>query len=282
MPIPDQLKHLAGLGMVIPDHEWAAHCLRHIGYHRLSSYWRPFQVKPTAGSGSIFREGVDFGDIIEHYAFDGRLRSKLAYALGQIEVSVRASWAGHLIGESGNQAHLDSALFRAERYQQHLGDLEQSYERTAEWYSPTWDDATIWEVAEVMSLGQLSKWYNAILLRRIRNAIGRPYQLNHGILSSILFNMAHLRNICAHHGRLWNRNLYTGLRVPNALAAYCNGEATEGLYNRLVIIAFLMSIIDPRGSWKSELAGLMQTHPAIDKQRMGFPDSWRGMDFWQG
>ena len=281
MTVSDQLNHLAGLGMVIPDRAWAVHCLRHIGYHRLSSYWRPFEVQSTASSGPTFRESIQFNDIVEHYVFDGRLRSTLAYALGQIEVSARALWADHLAHEGGAQAHLDPALFTRERYPQHLDDLKQSYRITTERNSPEWDDATIWEVAEAMSFGRLSKWYNAIFLRRIRNAIANQYGMNHVILSSILFNLAHLRNICAHHGRLWNRNLYTGLRIPRALAAYCSVEATEGLYNRLVIIAFLMNVIDPRGSWKSEVAGLLEAHPTIDKSLMGFPVGWREMDFWR-
>lgn len=105
--------------------------------------------------------------------------------------------------------------------------------------------------------------------------------MNHIALSSILFNMAHLRNICAHHGRLWNRNLYTGLRIPNSLAVYCNAGAKDGLYNRLVIIAYLMGVIDPRGYWKSELADLMEAYPDIAKDRMGFPNNWEDMEFWQ-
>jgi abortive infection bacteriophage resistance protein len=267
--------------MAVPDRQWAAHCLLHIGYYRLSSYWRPFQAQSLAGNGSTFREGAEFGDVIEHYKFDGYLRSTLAEALGQIEVSARALWAGHLADEGGDQAHLKPALFTGERYWQHLDDLKQSYRRTAEWQSPEWDDATIWEVAEAMSFGQLSKWYNAILLRRIRNEIAQHHRMNHVVLSSILFNMAHLRNICAHHGRLWNRNFYTGLRIPNALAKYCNEGAKERLYNRLVMITHLMGVIDLPEYWKGELVDLMASYPAISKESMGFLDNWKEMEFWR-
>ena len=281
MPISDQLNRLAELGLAIPDREQAAHSLRHIGYHRLSSYWRPFQVQSTGGNDHTFRSGVEFGDVMEHYNFDGALRSTVAEALGQIEVSARALWAGHLASAGGDQAHLNPALFSGPEYERKLDALQQNYERTAEPDSRDWRDATIWEITEAMSFGQLSRWYLDISARRTRNAIARHYRMNHIVLSSILFNMAHLRNICAHHGRLWNRNLYTGLRIPNALAAYCNLAAKEGIYNRLVIIAYLMDIIAPRDCWPSKLQALLDEYPGIPKDRMGFPHGWEEIPFWQ-
>ena len=281
MSVCSQLNRLADMGMAIPDREQAAHSLLHIGLHRLSNYWQPFQVRPEGGRERNFRAGTEFGHVIAHYSFDRHLRSTIADALGQIEVSARALWAGHLTEEGGDQSHLNPALFTGHDYQEKLEELRQNYQRTAEPGGHEWNDATIWEITEAMSFGQLSRWYNAILLRRTRNAIARHYQLNHRMLSSILFNMAHLRNICAHHGRLWNRNLYTGLRIPNFLAAYCNPEAEDGLYDRLVIIAYLMDVIDPRGYWKSGLVDLMVSYPAISKDRMGFPENWEIMDFWQ-
>ena len=279
MPITNQLNRLASMGMAIPDRRWAAQRLRHIGHHRLSRYWQPFEIK--TGASPAFQPGTTFDDVMALYSFDGQLRSTLAHAMGQIEVSVRALWADHLAVEGGDQAHLDPALFSQQRYRQHLDELKQTYGRTAEWSSPKWESATIWEATDAMSFGQLSKWYNAIFHRRIRNAIAREYQLNPAVLSSILFNLSHLRNICAHHGRLWNRSLYTGLRIPRALAAHCNYHAQDGLYNRLVVTSHLTHIIDPRGDWKSALVELIENNTTISKERMGFPANWRQMQFWQ-
>ena len=282
MPTPDQqLDHLIGLGLVISDREQAVHSLRHIGYHRLSSYWQPFQIHSNGNRDCAFRNGVGFSDVLEHYRFDGYLRSTLTEALGQIEVSARALWASHLADAGGDKAHLDPRLFTGREYRKNLPELEQSYQRNAERGSPNWRDATVWRVTETMSFGHLSKWYESISVRPIRNDIARRYGLNQRILSSALHNMAHLRNICAHHGRLWNRNLYTGLRIPNALAAYCNAAAAEGLYNRLVIVAYLMDVIDPGDYWKTGLVDLMTSYPRVSKDRMGFPNNWEDMVFWR-
>ena len=281
MSISDQLNDLVRLGMVISDREEAAHTLRHIGYHRLSGYWQPFLIQTAAGGEHNFRGGADFRDVIEHYNFDGYLRSSLAEALGHIEVSARALWSSHLADFGGDKAHLMQGLFHGPQYRKNLPALEQSYQRTVERGSPIWRDASVWQVTEAMSFGDLSKWYKTISARHIRTAIAAHYGLNQRIFSSALYNLTHLRNICAHHGRLWNRNLSAGLRLPQTLMAYCNREASEGLYNRLVIVAYLMRIIDPRDYWKSELVDLMVAYPGISKDRMGFPENWEDMEFWQ-
>ena len=266
--------------MAVPDRDQAAHNLIHIGFHRLSGYWQPFLIRSDDSRNLTFRAGTEFSDVIAHYTFDGRLRSLLSDALGNVEVSARALWAGHLANEGGDKAHLDPALFAGQYHQKKLDELRENYQRTAEPSGSDWSDATIWEATEAMSFGQLSRWYNDIAARRTRNAIARHYQLNNRMLSSILFNMAHLRNICAHHGRLWNRNLYTGLRIPKALTAYCNhGEPTK-LYNRLVIIAYLMDIISPGSGWKQSIPALLDEYSYMPLDRMGFPVGWRRLGFW--
>ncbi len=281
MSIYDQLSHLVDLGMAVPDWEQAAHNLRHIGYHRLSGYWQPFHVQPASGGKYAFQNGTDFRDIIEHYRFDGYLRTTLAEALGHIEVSARALWASRLADAGGDKAHLNPRLFAAKQYRDNLRELERGYRKTAERGSPNWRDASVWEVTEAMSFGDLSKWYKTISTRRIRTEIAGHYGLNQRIFSSVLYNLTQLRNICAHHGRLWNRNLSAGLRIPHSLAEYCNTEAEDGLYNRLVIVAYLVSLIDAQGFWKSELVDLMTSYPRVSKDRMGFPDNWDDMEFWR-
>ena len=62
----------------------------------------------------------------------------------------------------------------------------------------------IWMVAEIMSLGQLSKWMGNLKLRTDRSAIAKPYGLDESVLVSLAHHLTYVRNICAHHGRLWN------------------------------------------------------------------------------
>lgn len=43
----------------------------------------------------------------------------------------------------------------------------------------------------------------------------------------------------------------------------------------------MVSIIDPEGHWKSDLTDLMAACPGLSKDRMGFPQNWHNLEFWQ-
>ena len=283
MSISEQLDRLARQGMAIPDREQAAHCLRHIGCYRLRSYWHPFAVRGAGGDDYIFREGTAFPEVIALYDFDRRLRALLADALGAIEVSVRAQWVHYLANDpnGGPLAHLNPALFDPGEYAGNLSELKRNYLQIARPEATNWDAAPIWEVAEAMSFGQLSKWYQSISVKSIRSAIAGHYRTNHIVLVSLLHNMTILRNVCAHHARLWNRTLPAGFRIPRAWAACCNPSQPARLYNRLVIIAGLMDIISPAGRWPRRLLALLDEYPRIATARMGFPERWRWLSCWQ-
>lgn len=272
--------------MAVSDRELAAHSLYHIGYHRLSSYWQTFVNLDAPREGApgefLFNAGAAFNDVIGLYDFDHCLRLLLTDALSRIEISGRSQWVNQLVNcpDGGSLAHFNPALFDSRQYRQNLDELEQSYRKITATHAPDWTTAPVWEVAEVMSFGQLSKWYNSISIRSIRNAISGHYAVNHKIFSSLLYNMTHLRNTCAHHNLLWNRSFNAGLKIPKSLIKYCNDDAKDRLYNRLVIIAYLMDFIEPSARWKAELASLFEAHPTVSIDRMGFPDNWRAMQFW--
>lgn len=282
MSISEQLDRLAQQGMAIPDREQAAHCLRHIGYHRLRGYWHPFAIQRGAGD-YVFREGTTFPEVIARYDFDRRLRALLADALGVIEVSVRAQWVHYLSNDpnGGPRAHLNPALFDHSEYTRNLAELKQNYLRISPPDAAHWDTAPIWEVADTMSFGKLSKWYKSISAKHIRRAIAGNYQINHNVLVSLLYNMTLVRNICAHHSRLWNLAFSAGLQIPHAWDDYCNDSQRARLYNRLVIIAGLMDIISPARRWPRRLLALLDEYPYIPTDQMGFPERWRRLSCWQ-
>ena len=151
MSISEQLDRLAQQGMAIPDREQAAHCLRHIGYHRLRGYWHPFAIRGAGAGDYVFREGTTFPEVIALYDFDRRLRALLADALGVIEVSVRAQWVHYLSNDpnGGPRAHLNPALFDHGEYTRNLAELKRNYLRIVPPRRATnWDTAPIWEVAD--------------------------------------------------------------------------------------------------------------------------------------
>jgi abortive infection bacteriophage resistance protein len=138
--------------------------------------------------------------------------------------------------------------------------------------------------AEVISLGQLSKWLGNLKLRVDRQAIAKPYGLDEKILVSLAHHITYVRNICAHHGRLWNKQFTVTMTIPNSPAALklaMNPATDRRLYNTLAVLGYLMGIVAPGSDWRSQLAELINSCPLAATNAMGFPENWKNVPAWK-
>jgi abortive infection bacteriophage resistance protein len=95
-----------------------------------------------------------------------------------------------------------------------------------------------------------------------------------------------IRNICAHHARLWNRELgirpelpkKTGFSWPLALLQQAQHPR---IFSVLCILNHLMRQVSPHTSWDRRLRDLMQEFPNVNQRAMGFPQDWHQDPFWQ-
>ena len=141
----------------------------------------------------------------------------------------------------------------------------------------------VWAVCEVMSLGLLSRWYNTLKPMPTRRAIASVYGVDEGVLQSWLHHLSLVRNVCAHHSRLWNRDFSITPKDPRSKPRHLHGEFITGsrkLYNSLVILLHFMDIIAPQHHWRTRLKDLIALHAAPVKA-MDFPHDWRERPIWQ-
>jgi abortive infection bacteriophage resistance protein len=290
--IADQVALLVARGMAVPDQAHAKHCLQHISYYRLRAYWLAFEDATPAAGGHIFKAGVSFEDVLKLYVFDRRLRLLVMDAVERVEVSLRGTWAHHLAVKYGPHGYLDPALyFRADRYAQAystlIADLDRSKDTFIVHYKNKYDDPEdppVWMTAEVISLGQLSMWFSNLKHRPDRQAISKPYGFDESVMVSLAHHLTYVRNICAHHGRLWNKQITVKMMVPKAPASLklAMNQAVSGrLYNTLAVLAYLMGIVAPGTHWRNQLLELMDSCPLADETAMGFPPNWRDFPAWK-
>ncbi len=291
--IAQQIQHLQAEGMAIPDVALAEHWLRHVSYYRLSAYWLPFE-HPKGHPGSRFLPGTSFETVTALYDFDRRLRLLVLDAIERIEVAVRGSWAYELAQRFGPHGYLDPALYdHAGRYQDNLDrltrDVASSPETYIDHYRRSYDTPLmppVWMVAEMMSFGQLSRWYALLSDRALRNAIAKSVGLHEAVLVPLLKHLSTIRNSCAHHARLWNRGFLLRMRVPFKPATLVNTleppavNAPARLYNALVLIVYLLKQVAPASAWRDELTTLLAQHPTGDLTAMGFPPDWGARPLW--
>ena len=212
-------------------------------------------------------------------------------AFSFIEVSIRTQWAHQLAYAFGHgeQAHLNAALFDDNFYTDNLQKLKRSYNQIGNQQSADFNTLPIWDVIHAMSFGQLSKWYSSLNDLAIRQSISQKYEMEQSVFRSALRHLTKVRNICAHHERLWDLGLSTALKIPNQLVTFpetpkaFNPKATNKVYNVIVMTTHLMEVVTPNGDWAERFLEFMtsDSHQSVPKNDMGFPTNWQNFDIWQ-
>lgn len=286
--LEQQLDLLENRGMIINNRPQAAHYLAHLNYYRLGAYWLNFESDHKSHQ---FKPKTHFEDIVNLYVFDRELRLLVLDAIERIEVSLRSQWAYCLAHQYGSHPHLDRNLFKHDwDYQQNKSKLKTELDRSKEPFVIHFNNRyteelpPVWVVSEVMSLGTLSKWFDNLRHRQDRNRIAAIYKMDEKNLTSFLHHLSIIRNICAHHSRLWNRDFTFTFRLPKkspvGLPPCFNPNAPRKIYNSLVMLVFLLDIISPQHHWRCRLFDLLNKHH-IDTKAMGFPVGWQSLAVWQ-
>ena len=128
----------------------------------------------------------------------------------------------------------------------------------------------------ILSFGQLSFLFRG-LKRTDRNNISKDcFEIDEKILSTWIHTLVYIRNLCAHHSRIWNRMLAIKLMIPNKLA---EGKDISNSKIFCVFLIFKKLIIIP-GEWEkveNNLLQLLKEYDDIDIKRMGFPVDWEDL-----
>lgn len=292
-----QVTLLLDRGMQIADPASARFYLSHIGYYRLRGYWLPFEEPKRDGETHRFVAGTTFESVLNLYTFDRELRLLVTDAVERIEISVRNQWVDVLAASHGPHAYLDSSLFAGHRqYGRSLAEIASEFERSKEQYVRHYkskytqpDLPPLWAVVGIMTLGQFSHWFSNLKRKSTKARIARVYALDESVLSSFLHHLSFIRNVCAHHGRLWNREVTLTMELPRKKPASLvpnldygpdPNQAPRKIYNTLAMLAYLMDCISPGHHWKIRLKGLIDSH-AIDVRHMGFPKDWEQRSVWK-
>lgn len=310
--ISEQLALLQARGLKVTDVARAERYLERIGYYRLSGYWYPMRKpiaaepgKKAASRHDEFLEGAEFRHAIQLYVFDKRLRLLFLDAIERIEIGLRVAVALRL-GARDPVAHrnpeelhpdfaykLDSRTFCSPHFAwlEKQDKLEEaSKEEFSKHFKSRYSSKLpIWIAIEVWDFGQLSHFFAGLRVQD-KEAISSAHGLvDWRLLQSWLRAINFVRNVCAHHGRLWNRKLIDIPKRPKPgeiltldhVAA--NQTVWHKLYSVAVILQFLMLKINPASTWAARLKSLTNEFPAapgISLAQAGFPDSWWNLDVW--
>jgi abortive infection bacteriophage resistance protein len=287
--ISDQIDKLKNRGLIITDEEKAAHYLSNISYYRLRAYTYPFQNNES--EDHVFVKKVTFEEIINLYVFDRQLRLLLFNAIEKIEVSFRTKVIYHYALEHGSHWYLNSDLYKNSAFfVDHMASLNKEINRSAETfikhYKKKYSDPKeppSWMSLEVSSLGLLSKIFKNLKEDGIKKSLAYSYGLKDvGALENWFFCLSIIRNIVAHHGRIWNRRI-----PPFSIPKKTHFPFLENkkiypnkIYIAISTMVYFLEIISPNNKFKQNFIELMDKCPLLQEKEMGFPDNWRDEHLW--
>jgi len=280
----EQLSLLEERGLAVPDRQRAIRWLSHISYYRLSAYCLPFK------NGEVFHPGATFDQVAGLYIFDRKLRLILMDAIERVEVAVRTALTYRIAHEHGPFGHAEAKNFDPrfdhERFMQELAEEEvRSHETFVDHYRGKYKSEThlpVWMAMELASFGQVSRLYKASN-PSIKRAIARPYNVLDMHFATWLHALNYVRNVCAHHRRLWNRELRVRPKLPSLSRSWpYQVPSNSRLYCVLVILRHLVKIISPNCMWRDRLFALFDGHPEVSLGAMQIPADWRASPLWNG
>ncbi|TCC56916.1 Abi family protein [Kribbella pittospori] len=155
-----------------------------------------------------------------------------------------------------------------------------------------YDELPVWIAVEVLTFGSLVRLFN-LMRPEDRTVIAREFGVKGGgLVGGWLEAINYLRNVAAHHARLWNRSMTYTIRrfnrhqVGPVLEHLAGSVPTDKVYSSLAIAAYLSSAVVQDNVWPRSLLTHVRAFPATASlsptDSMGFPVNWEHQRLWTG
>ncbi len=279
--------------MLFRNEQEAPHFLKNISYYRLKGYWWDLQRNKVQ---HLFESNSYFEDVIDRYNFDRHLRIILFDAIERIEIALRTKMIYYLSLSFGGTWYKDASIFTDnQKHIDHLSHLMREFGYSQEIFIRDHKrrfpntDPEAWKVMEIASMGTLSKFYKNLNHQLPeKSAIANDMGLNLSAeLSSWLEAIVYLRNIIAHHSRIWSRNM---VKTPTHAINNPKGAWLDHPINNVqmkkpfLIISsmlYLCNEVTPNHQIKTKIVDLINTNPNVPIYKLGFLNNWNQQAVWK-
>ena len=284
----DQLKQLKARGLKVASDEKALHLLEHITYYRLSGYWYPLLADKQ---NHVFKPTAEFDTAFKLYCFDRKLRQLVLGELEKIEVAIRAKMTYILSQKHGAFWFQNQQLFRSPvGHANSISKIGEEFNRSDEEFIVAFRNKYTdplppsWMTLEITSFGALSMLYKNLKPGKEKRDIAHHFGLSDSVFETWIHSIVYLRNVCAHHTRLWNRAMSIRPQFPRnphkqwLANANINNNRT---YFILSMISYLLQTVNPKNTFKNRFVSLLKEYPNVDVRSMGFPANWENENLWK-
>ncbi|HVK13767.1 MAG TPA: Abi family protein [Gemmataceae bacterium] len=276
--------------------ELIAH-LRSVNYYRLSGYRYPFRKSDPANPAAKlddFYPDATVTKVWARYVFDRRLRLLVMDALERIEVDARTRLAylhaerHGAFGYADDPASLPGLSPTART--RFLGYFRDELTRSGEdfvvhfltKYGSDHNDLPVWAACELMTFGSLFTFFRGCE-SAIQKELAKRYGIQDVVCHSWLQTLNVIRNICAHHARLWNRVLGVKPLIPNKDPRWNRPVSipNDRVFSVLTICRHCLGIIAPGSEWTDRFKELLAEYPGVPHTGLGLIPDWQNHPLWK-
>lgn len=281
---------LISRGMVINDKIYAEKKLSQVGYYRLSGFWH-ISRQPNQDNtlSELFLSNVQFEEVYKLYVFDKKLRLLLLDIIERLEINIRNIIA-HEIGRENPLAYEDYTLINQKflkfQWKFHYAyanwldatasKIKRSKDDSIEWHRKNDKALPFWVIIETWDFGTLSKFYS-LLNGQQQRKVAKKFNIDENTLKNWLNEINIIRNLSAHHSRVWNRS-FSDLAIPNLedprLAKFkkanwyfsnleIDGRARTRIFGRIAVLWFLVSQTSTNYRWLDKFLELLNEFPSV-------------------
>lgn len=295
LAIREQIEILLKRGLIIFDQDKVFRYLSTVSYYRLSAYFRSFQIKDD--KDHHFKPGITFDQIWQTYVFDRELRLHISDALERIEIALRTALSNVMSIKYGNLWYISEkpfcknwmspnkrdgvsaqSRFKEEIHKICRNESEAFIRHYFNQYSyPQYPPG--WMLMECLSFGKVTSLFRNLAKLEDKKAISHIFGYHPRVLESSLEPLRYMRNLCAHHARIWDRWF---IYAPKYLHAFGNFiSPIHSLHMQVFIIHKLNESISPDSEWKKRLHQLFEKYSDfIPFSLLGFSENWQTDPFW--
>lgn len=256
--------------------------LHDISYYRLKGYIYPYY------NNNRFIDKITWKHIWSDYQFDIELRNLFYYHISNIEISLRTNLINTFSIDYNNNWYCDDSLFfNKERFNKDLEELNKHWNRSNEFFKYNFinkysNKPPAWIIFETTSFGNLSKFYENIRKNSTKLKIAEHYGFNKSneyILTSWFKHLVYIRNIIAHHNRLFSKVFTNKPVVPKNIYKYLllnqDSYKSDKLFFTILIIIYMLKYSNNDYIlFKNNLVNLINKYPLLNYKFMGLPHNF--------
>lgn len=270
----EQIQKLKSRGMIIEDELIAKHVLSNINYYRFTAYLLEYK-----NADDTYKRGITFNHIHNIYLFDKDLIILILDIIGVIEVSFRTYIAYTLGINHRALGYLEKSNFINSQYHKmFLLNLEKEKQKNInklfiKHHINTYaGKLPIWVAVEILSFGQLSKLYSNLLPGDKTYIKNNMCNINISLVDTWMQSLTHLRNQCAHYGRIYNYQLPI-IKVKKEYNQY--NIDNKRVFAYILAIKHLLNDSTAWDKFYNKLISLIKENiNIINLKLIGFPNNW--------